>query len=34
VVGVDADGALRLADGAAERRVVAGEVTLLREEDA
>jgi BirA family biotin operon repressor/biotin-[acetyl-CoA-carboxylase] ligase len=34
VAGVDADGALRLADGAAERRVVAGEVTLLREEDA
>jgi BirA family biotin operon repressor/biotin-[acetyl-CoA-carboxylase] ligase len=33
-VGVDADGALRLADGAGQRRVVAGEVTLLPEEDA
>jgi BirA family transcriptional regulator, biotin operon repressor / biotin---[acetyl-CoA-carboxylase] ligase len=34
VLGIDADGALRLAAGAAERRVVAGEVTLLPEEDA
>jgi BirA family transcriptional regulator, biotin operon repressor / biotin---[acetyl-CoA-carboxylase] ligase len=33
-IGVDADGALRLADGAAERRVLAGEVSLLPEEDA
>jgi BirA family biotin operon repressor/biotin-[acetyl-CoA-carboxylase] ligase len=34
VVGIDADGALRLAHGGAERRVVAGEVTLLPEEAA
>jgi BirA family biotin operon repressor/biotin-[acetyl-CoA-carboxylase] ligase len=34
VLGIDTDGALRLADGAGERRVVAGEVTLLPEEDA
>ncbi len=34
VVGVDADGALRLAHDGAERRVVAGEVTLLPEEAA
>ena len=33
VVGVDADGALRLAGDAAERRVVAGEVSLLPEEE-
>lgn len=32
VLGVDADGALRLAVGGAERRVLAGEVTLLPEE--
>jgi BirA family biotin operon repressor/biotin-[acetyl-CoA-carboxylase] ligase len=32
VLGVDADGALRLAQGSTERRVVAGEVTLLPEE--
>lgn len=34
VVGVDADGALRIAQGGAEQRVVAGEVTLLPEEGA
>jgi hypothetical protein len=33
-VGVDPDGALRLASGGAERRVLAGEVTLLAEEAA
>jgi len=34
VLGVDADGALRLARGSGERRVLAGEVTLAREERA
>jgi BirA family biotin operon repressor/biotin-[acetyl-CoA-carboxylase] ligase len=34
VLGVDADGALRLAQDGGERRVVAGEVTLLPEENA
>jgi biotin-(acetyl-CoA carboxylase) ligase len=34
VLGIDADGALRLAQEGRERRVVAGEVTLLPEEEA